>query len=172
LREGKDTFARHLFFKCLTLPYPDFCFLQNIIFVGKMRFTFMKKIVIFALIILVAVQSACLRVPPRCKIPNCNVAIDHNHAYGSETRANGETKDVAKVWRGVPYFSYVFRKKFKAQESRGYYRKIDGREAYDKRKSLNNVSKKKKKKKKTEKKETKPEESKPAETQPENNEGN
>lgn len=131
----------------------------------------MKKSIIFSLVVLLLVQSACLRIPPRCKIPNCNVAIDHNHAYGSETRANGETKDVAKVWRGVPWFSYVFRKKYKAQESRGYYRKIDGREAYDKRKSLYNVSKKKKKKK-TEKKETKPEETKPAETQPENNEGN
>lgn len=77
-------------------------------------------------------QTACLRVPPRCKIPSCYVAIDHNHAYGSETRAN-QTKNVSKVWRGVPYFSYIFRKKYKAQESKGYYRKIDGREAFEKR---------------------------------------
>ena len=94
----------------------------------------MKSITLFLLICLGVMGTACLRVPPRCKIPNCHVAIDHNHAYGSETRAN-ETKAVAKVWRGVPYFSYIFRKKYKAQDSRGYYRKIDGREAYDKRRN-------------------------------------
>lgn len=93
----------------------------------------MKKLLIFSLLLLLGVQTACLRVPPRCKIPNCYVAVDHNHAIGSETRANGDTKDVGKVFRGTPYFSYIFRKKYKAQESKGYYRKIDGREAYDKR---------------------------------------
>jgi|GEM_PF-2942846 len=91
----------------------------------------MKKIRTLAFVVLLIAQTAC-HVPPLCKIPDCHVAIDHNHAYGAETRAN-KTKNVSKVWRGVPYLSYIFRKKFKSQESKGYYRKIDGREAYDKR---------------------------------------
>lgn len=125
----------------------------------------MKKTVLFALLVLIFAQSACLRVPPRCKVPTCYVAIDHNHAVGTETRANGDTKDVGKIYRGVPFFTYIFRKKYKAQEFKGYYRKINGIEAYDKRKSKSytTYSKKKKNKKKVE---AKPSETPPAETPP------
>ncbi len=127
----------------------------------------MKNTILSCLLILLVVQTSCLRVPPRCKVPTCYVAIDHNHAIGSETRANGDTKDVGKVFRGVPFFTYIFRKKYKAQEFKGYYRKINGIEAYDKRKSKSYTTYKKKKKKK---KVVKPAESTPAETPPASNE--
>jgi hypothetical protein len=126
----------------------------------------MKNIVLSCLLILLVLQTACLRIPPRCKNPTCYVAIDHNHAIGTETRANGDTKDVGKIYRGVPFFTYLFRKKYKAQEFKGYYRKINGIEAYDKRKSKSYTTYKKKKKKK---KVTKPTET-PAETPPASNE--
>jgi hypothetical protein len=90
-------------------------------------------------------------IPPRCKIPNCTVVIDHNHAYGTR-ETEGRKTQVAKVYRGVPFFAYVFRKKYRAQNSMGYYRKIDTREAY--KKSIhkkNYVEYKKKSKKKKEK---------------------
>ncbi|MCU0447767.1 MAG: hypothetical protein MUE85_22945 [Microscillaceae bacterium] len=72
--------------------------------------------------------SACM--PPRCKIPNCHVVIDHNHARYGETVSGGEA--ATRVYRGLPWYRYAFRKKYKAKNSMGRYRKIDTREAYDK----------------------------------------
>ena len=70
-------------------------------------------------------------IPPRCKIPNCHVAIDHNHPkYGQKVKGG---QSPYKVYRGVPWYNYVFRKKYKAQSADGKYRKIDNREAWDKR---------------------------------------
>jgi hypothetical protein len=72
--------------------------------------------------------SACL--PPRCKIEQCHVVIDHNHVKYGETVGGGESQN--RVYRGLPWYRYVFRKKYKAKNSDGRYRKIDTREAYDK----------------------------------------
>ena len=90
----------------------------------------MKPVILLFFILVITQFSSC--APPLCKIQNCHVAIDHNHVFGAETRAN-QTTDKMKVYRGVSYFSYIFRKRYKAQESKGYYRKIDNREAYQKR---------------------------------------
>ncbi|GAB4402133.1 MAG: hypothetical protein OHK0053_25770 [Microscillaceae bacterium] len=70
--------------------------------------------------------SAC--VPPRCKIPNCAVVIDHNHPkYGQEVKGK---QSPYKVYRGVAWHRYIFRKKYRAKSADGRYRKIDTREAF------------------------------------------
>jgi hypothetical protein len=63
--------------------------------------------------------------------------IDHNHAYGTAEKAGVKT-NVSKVYRGLPWYRYLFRKKYRATDAgetkvRGKYRKIDTREAYDKK---------------------------------------
>lgn len=88
-----------------------------------------SKISIILLFGLLLFASSCL--PPRCKIPNCAVVIDHNHMkYGQEVKSG---QSPYQVYRGLPWHRYVFRKKFKAQSADGKYRKIDTREAYDKK---------------------------------------
>lgn len=73
--------------------------------------------------------NAC--IPPRCKIQNCEVVIDHNHRKYKEAGAEG--KSAFQVYRGLPWYRYIFRKKYKAKSANGRYRKIDTREAYDKK---------------------------------------
>jgi hypothetical protein len=88
-----------------------------------------KAIIFFLLLVLLAnLQTSC--VPPRCKIPNCRVVIDHNHPKYGETVGGNESG--LRVYRGLPWYRYVFRKKYKAKSADGRYRKIDNREAYDK----------------------------------------
>lgn len=91
----------------------------------------MKK-EIFALVIFLGcllLVSSC--IPPRCKIPNCEVIIDHNHPkYGEKVKGG---KSGFRVYRGLPWYQYVFRKKYRAKSADGRYRKIDTREAYDKK---------------------------------------
>jgi hypothetical protein len=86
------------------------------------------KNILFVTLLLVVSASAC--IPPKCKIPNCHVVIDHNHLkYGKEVKGG---QSPYKVYRGVPFFAYIFRKKYRAESADGYYRKIDTREAYHK----------------------------------------
>ncbi len=81
-------------------------------------------LIIFFSLLLFA--SSC--VPPRCKMDNCAVIIDHNHQKYGETVKGG--KSSVRVYRGVAWHRYIFRKKYKAKSADGKYRKIDTREAY------------------------------------------
>ena len=90
-----------------------------------------KCIAILSLVFIVFAASSC--IPPRCKIPNCEVIIDHNHPKYGKTVKGGKSR--YQVYRGLPWYSYIFRKKHKAKSADGRYRKIDTREAYDKRKN-------------------------------------
>lgn len=97
----------------------------------KKHFLFL---VLFCLFLLL--MTSC-GIPPRCKIPACHVVIDHNHSYGSLEKAGAKTS-VSKVYRGLPWYRYLFRKKYSAGDAgetkvKGKYRKIDTREAYDKK---------------------------------------
>lgn len=86
------------------------------------------RILFFVFLFFIICTSAC--IPPRCKIPNCVVLIDHNHPkYGEEVP---QGKSTYRVFRGVPWYKYVFRKSYRAKSADGRYRKIDTREAYDK----------------------------------------
>lgn len=83
----------------------------------------------FLIIFLLSFVSSC--IPPRCKIPNCEVAIDHNHPRYGETVKGKESG--YRVYRGLPWYRYIFRKKYRAKSAKGRYRRIDNREAYDKK---------------------------------------
>ncbi len=92
----------------------------------------MKKLrasmVLFLVIGFLLSFSSC--IPPRCKIDNCAVVIDHNHPkYGEKVKGGGSS---LRVYRGVAWYRYIFRKKYRAKSADGRYRKIDTREAYDK----------------------------------------
>lgn len=92
---------------------------------------FWTKSLIFSLLASMLLASAC--IPPRCKIPNCEVVIDHNHAkHGKGGSKPRKASNEPVVYRGVAWYRYIFRKKYKAQTAKGRYRKIDTREAYDK----------------------------------------
>lgn len=87
-----------------------------------------KLLSILLLSFLIILASSC--IPPRCKIPNCAVIIDHNHPRYGQTVKNNESG--YQVYRGVPWYRYIFRKKYRAKSAKGRYRRIDTREAYDK----------------------------------------
>jgi hypothetical protein len=95
-----------------------------------------NKIIFFVFVFLQTFFQSCL-VPPRCRVPNCHVIIDHHHAIGS-FETEGAKTDVMQVYRGMPWYRYLFRKQYRVSETeteqkiKGKYRKIDTREAYDK----------------------------------------
>ncbi len=98
----------------------------------------MKKNTLLGIILgLIMLLFSNCGIPPRCKIPACHVVIDHNHSYGSMEKAGAKTS-VSKVYRGLPWYRHLFRKKYSAGDAgetkvKGKYRKIDTREAYDKK---------------------------------------
>ncbi len=91
-----------------------------------MQFLRLIKHPLFILFSLLLLASSCM--PPRCKMPQCAVVIDHNHQKYGETVKGG--KSALRVYRGVEWHRYIFRKKYKAKSADGKYRKIDTREAY------------------------------------------
>ncbi len=89
-----------------------------------MQLSTLFKIQLFTFLVFLLFASAC--IPPRCKIPNCHVVIDHDHMKYGKTVKGG--KSGYKVYRGLPWYRYAFRKKHKSKVSDGRYRKIDTRE--------------------------------------------
>ncbi|MCS6821481.1 MAG: hypothetical protein NZ551_06395 [Microscillaceae bacterium] len=84
-----------------------------------------------SLLVMFTMQCA----PPRCKIKNCKVVIDHSHPERGIVEIEGESSEgmrKGRVVRGMPYFRYVFkymfRKRYKAKTAYGKYKKIDSRE--------------------------------------------
>ncbi len=96
-----------------------------------------KATLVFIFISSLFFATSC--IPPRCKVSQCRVLIDHSHptrgAVTAKTKA-GKAFTVSgmrksRVVRGVPWYKYIFRKSYRAKSAKGRYRKIDTREAYD-----------------------------------------
>jgi hypothetical protein len=79
-------------------------------------------------------------IPPRCKVSQCHVVIDHSHPTRGTVKSKTKSGKLftssgmrrSRVVRGVPWYKYIFRRSYKAKSAKGRYRKIDTREAYDK----------------------------------------
>lgn len=94
------------------------------------------KSIFFILLLSLLFTTSC--IPPRCKVPQCAIIIDHVHGkHGKGGVAKGK-KGQLVLYRGVPWYRYIFRKKYRVNNEirenavKGKYRKIDTREAYDK----------------------------------------